>query len=211
MEINGKSVGALCAGLLAFFVVRAVMSPHHTTAEEGSQIVSKTMTELQQKAQANSTGKSKSDATAAAATDMVSRQLASEPAAKRPALAASQFVGFYYVNTAVMLDVCKGEGVDISQYVAAFRNEHVAEHTRAASLVQAAGYSEDQITGALAANRPQVNGMIQQTMRDTAAQFGKSTIKDGCTIFADHPVVVANARKLATMSPGMWKAFMAPG
>ena len=211
MEVTAKSVGALCAALLAFFVVRAVMSPHATTAEEGKQAVAKTMAELQEKAKTHAAGKSQSDATAAAATDMAGQQLANAPAAKRPTLAASQFVGFYYVNTAVMLDVCRGEGVDISQYAAAFRDEHVAEHTRAVSLLEAAGVKEDQITGALAANRPQVNGMIQQTMRDAAAQFGKSTVKDGCTIFADHPVAVAHARKVATMSPGMWKAFMAPG
>jgi flagellar motor protein MotB len=211
MEINGKSVVAVCAGLLAFFVVRAAMTPHTPTAEEGKQAVAKTMAELQEKAQARGGHESKSDATAGAATDMATRQLADAPAAKRPALAASPFIGFYYVNSVVMRDVCQAEGVDIGAYVEAFRNEHTAEHARAATLVQAAGFSEDQVTGALAANRGQVQAMIQQTMRDTAAQLGKTTVKEGCTIFAEHPAIVANARKLSTMSPGMWKAFMAPG
>lgn len=211
MEINGKSVVAVCAGLLAFFVVRAATTSHTPTVEEGNQAVAKTMAELQEKAKTRPGNESKSDATAGAATDMATRQRADAPAAKRPALAASQFVGFYYVNSVVMRDVCQAEGVDIGAYVDAFRSEHTAEHARATSLIEAAGVTENQITNALAANRGQVQAMIQQTMRDAAAQLGKTTVKDGCTIFAEHPAIVANARKVSRMSPGMWKAFMAPG
>jgi hypothetical protein len=193
-------------------VVRGVMSSHHEpTAEEGNQIVSKTITEMQEKAKTRPGARTSSEAVAATANEMSAQQLSSAPESKRPTLAAAQFVGYYYVNGTVMPDVCRAQGVDIGGFASAFRNEHTSEHARATSLIQAAGYSEQQITNSLAANQAQMHGVIEQTLRDMASRAGKSSIKDGCTLISEHGDVIANALKASAANPIMWKALMAQG
>jgi hypothetical protein len=122
--------------------------------------------------------------------------------------AASHFMGFYAVNGSTAADVCRAEGVDLTEYLRAFHLKHAAELAQASKVMKAEGISTGQMATVAEAQRNEMEATVRRTMLELAVALHETTIADGCSFVAAHVVDAVSAQSFAEQNPQVWAVLM---
>jgi hypothetical protein len=118
-------------------------------------------------------------------------------ARKRRMIAASNFMGFYLVNTRERAGLCREQGVDIAQFVSAFERDHVAELGFARTALKDSPVGEEELHSML---KTQLRDMVRQDMQDVASA-AKTSLKGACELVAENGTSVASEIHFSKAQP----------
>lgn len=122
--------------------------------------------------------------------------------------AASHFLGFYTVNGRVAADVCGAEGVDLTDYLRAFRLKHAAELAQAEKVMTESGVSAEQMAAVAYGKKKEMEATVRHTMLELASALHRTTVADGCAYVAGHAAEAASAQSFAEQNPEVEAALM---
>lgn len=143
----------------------------------------------------------------AEAIEQTAKKLADEPdAAKRRLTAASNFMGFYFVNVRARLAHCRALGVELNRFPVQFRRQHQDEIARAQEILDAAKLSEDRL---YETTKDQLQRLVKLDMNDIAT--GANTdAKGACELLEEKGAEIAGQMHISKVQPAVHQALMAP-
>lgn len=119
--------------------------------------------------------------------------------------AAQQFFGAYFLNARSRPEFCREQGIDISPFVSAYKNEHAKEVARAWQFAQVQT-GEDQYYELV---KSVLVGFVAKDMRDIATAQG-TTLKGACQLFVENSEQIAKALHMSVANPTLYAALMEP-
>ena len=134
-------------------------------------------------------GLSQTDAMKQVAAEQAGKRLNEADAHTRRRMAAQVFYGSYFLNTRFRPAYCRQQGVDISPFVAAFKEVHGDELIRADSVFAGAGQTPEAILPVVEA---ELTRMAAQDMADIGAAR-QATPDATCRLFNDNARAFAEA------------------
>ncbi len=189
-----KSAGItiiVAAALVAGVVLYGVFKPQPMRMPTAAQV--KTEVEaLKAKAAEQHPGMAQSDAMKQVATAQASELLKKGDAETRAKTAASIFFGSYYMNTRARPAYCQQRGVNLASFVAAFKQAHSEELTRAREIFARGGIDPESLVPKI---QDQFVSMVDQDMKDFAAG-AQVAPESACELFNQNSKIIAEAIQL---------------
>lgn len=124
---------------------------------------------------------------------------------RRLQTAASNFFGFFLVNTRQRPEYCREHGVDIAPFVSAFEQGHRKELAKARAALSGTQVDDDKLYAML---KPQFRQIIDQDMKDIAAA-NNASIKQACELIATNGQALAQAMHLSKIQPAVYGVLSA--
>jgi hypothetical protein len=141
-------------------------------------------------------------------TDRIATDMKSLPKADVKKYAASHFLAFYNIRTRIDPDVCRAEGVDLTDYVLAFKFAYGVEFARADLLTMGTRFSNAQVITDIDAERERGLAVSRRVFLTLAGRLGKATIADGCEYLAAHAADGLAIQSFAEQFPELYAIFM---
>lgn len=203
MGENAKKIISVLVIVAVFIAVRFGIQAYN---EQGAMAAAEDkIDQIRQRAAQNHPDMQTSEAMRQEAVAMASEKLNAETdQRKRLTTAASNFMGFYLINTRERAKYCLENGVDISPFVSAFEQGHAAEYAKARTALAGAPVTEDKLYAML---QPQLRPLIVQDMTDIASQNNVS-IKGACELIADNGAALADQMHISKAQPVVYMALM---
>jgi len=208
MSHKGIGYAGLAAAVLAGAVVKAYIQPSpppQFNAQQATRTFEQTMQKLESDGLAHHPGVSENEAVRLEAIAEASARLKNSPASQRRGSAATQFLGYYYANTTIYSEICRG--VDISPYVGAFQAEHADVLREATEIMAKSGVTLAQVNGVLLSATPNLKPLLTQRIRELTSPE-QPTVQEGCVFLAAHGAALARAQLLSTVNPDTYKAIV---
>lgn len=169
------------------------------------QEVGKTLDQVRKEGMEKRPDLAPSEAIRREAVAQTTQQLAAESDRdKRLATAASNFLGFYLINTRERVAFCNERGVSIGPFAAAFERGHAAELAKARAIMANAPLSEDKLYEML---QPQLRQMIAQDMKDIA-EGNKVSVQAACQLIATNGEPLAAEMHISKMQPAVYQVLV---
>jgi hypothetical protein len=197
----------LTVGLLAYSVGKELMRPSSSGLDSVNvpQVADKTMSDLASGAQAHHSELPSAQGMAEEANERASAKMRAVGPGERVRIAAASFLGFYIANADEIPEICRGEGVNISQYVEIFKTEHAQLFDKAKSSLASEGMEYEAYRAAIRRAGPQTRPVLAKSLEELAATVGKSSVRDGCLFVTAHSADVAAAQHIKNVNPDVYR------
>jgi hypothetical protein len=199
----------LAAGFVALSVGRELMrSPGERVAEvDVPKVAQTTYDELSRGAKEHHPELPSGQAMAREANDRASQKLQASSPQARTRIAAAQFLGFYISNTEDIPDICRSEGVDLTPYVAFFKSDHALLFEKATGSLRSEGLDFATFQEMMRKGQPQTRPVLIDSLKELAANTGKSSIREGCLVVATRSREIATAQRISHVNPDVYRVL----
>lgn len=135
------------------------------------------------------------------------RLAAEDDPVKRRVMAAGNFFGLWFMNTRQRPAWCAERGVDITPFVAAFRDNNAEVLAAARAALQDSPVSEDRLYALMA---PQLDELVARDMADIAAAHDLGP-GEACRAIAASAAAVAGEMHVSRLQPAVYRVLMGDG
>lgn len=193
---------------VAYYAVKGLRQDwtNKNAAERG---VSEAYKKIHEKAAQEHPDKPVSKALGEAASSLSQADLSSKTGAAKADTAAGQFLGYYLVNVRTRAEYCRNLGVDISPFVAAFRNHNAGLYAKTREIhSRETTISPDDLEETLySAMKPTIERLLQDATAAVATENGITTT-EVCEAFATEPALMVKELDLAKTNPTLRNALL---